>query len=96
MQIKYINATARIDAMSMLRCFDVDDKKFVIRSSVTGSIIAETSFNPKEKPKICNIGDKIVQISNNNPATPTEFLIRTLLAKIKSKPSERYPPKIGT
>ena len=81
--------------MSIFRCFDVDDKKFVIRSSVTGSMIAETNFSPKEKPKICNIGVKIVHTSNNNPTTPTEFLISTLLAKIKSKPSERYPPKIG-
>lgn len=52
MQIKYINETARIATISIFKCFDTDDKKDVIFSSVTGSVIAATNFNPKDRPKI--------------------------------------------
>ena len=69
--------------------------KFGILLSLIGSTIAATNFNPNDKTTKLTIGAMMVNKNNKSPTPPTAFFINILLANIKLKPSDKYPPKIG-
>ena len=76
--------------------FAVADKKFDVLLFPIGCKTADTSFNIKLKITISISGDIIVETTSNTPTNPTEFLINMVLERIKSIPSDKYPPIIGT
>jgi len=67
-----------------------------MRLSAIGSAIAAASFSAKVKTAILTTGTKSMDSSMIIEVKPAAFLIRVRLPKTKSKPSERYPPRIGT
>lgn len=69
--------------------FEVAVKKFEVLLFPSGCKTAETNFNIKLKTTISNNGDKMVVIIIKTPTSPTEFLIKSVLDKIKSIPSDK-------
>ena len=69
--------------------------KSEILGSEIGSIIAAVNFNKIENTPKLNNGLIIIKNSTNNTETPIVFLIKTLPATTKSKPSFKKPPTIG-
>ena len=82
-------------AIRRVQFFAMACTKFAVRLSAIGSNIAAVRCILKENIIILIIGIEIIEKTSNNPAAPTAFLINTLLAIIKLKPSERYDPTIG-
>ena len=94
--IKYINPTAIKHVDSIVTDFEVLDKKFESLLLPIGCKTAEINFIIKLNITISKIGDKIVVMISKIPTRPIEFFINTELAKIKSIPSDKYPPITGT
>ena len=94
-EIKYIKPMAIIAVERIVTDFDVELKKLEVLLFPIGCNIAETNLRSKLNTIISNNGDKIVLIIIRTPTSPTEFLINKVLDKIKSIPSDRYPPIIG-
>ena len=67
MDIKYANENANMIDDSIDKLFAVDDTKFVILSSATGSMMPETSINPSLHKTIFKTGDIMVKISKIRP-----------------------------
>ena len=92
----YINPIAIMLVESIVMLFETLPKNEEVLLFPSGCKIAEISFNIKLQITISSIGEIIVEIINKIPTNPIEFLINTVLDKIKSIPSERYPPITGT
>ena len=60
-----------------------------------GSRIAEINLKPNISITRFMMGESIVAMVSNRPVEPIAFFISKLLARIKSKPSDRYPPSNG-
>lgn len=87
--IRYINPTAIKQTVNIFKLFAIENKNSWICFSQRGSKIAAQSFKSKITITIFIIGEKMVANNKNNPATPTAFLISTLLAIITLMPSDR-------
>ena len=81
---------------SIVMLFDTSPKKVEVLLLPSGCRTAETSFSIKLQTTISKIGDNMVDIISKIPTKPIEFLIKTVLDKIKSIPSDKYPPITGT
>ena len=90
---------AKENAIRMLDSIDNDfavfETKFVTRWSATGSIMLATSESPSLNNKIFVSGEIIVTKISRMPVYPPAFFMSTLLAKIRLKPSDKYPPIVG-
>ena len=75
--------------------FEIEYKNEDILLSEIGSNIAETNLNANIKITSLIIGAIIVAKIKIKPVVPIAFLIKKLLASIKSKPSDKYPPSSG-
>ena len=95
-EIRYINPIAITLVDNIIIDFELEVKKLLILASPKGCNIAETNFNINEQITISKIGLSMVDIINNTPTKPIEFLINTVLLKIRSIPSLKYPPITGT
>ena len=93
--INNMNVTANTETNNIEIIFRKSIKNPIIVLSAIGSIIADIKFNPKLKIIIFSNGDNIIETNINNTITPKLFFIKTQLVNIKSKPSAKYPPKIG-
>jgi len=95
-EIKYINPIAIMLVESIMMFFDTLDKNEEVLLLPRGCKIADVSFSIKLQITISKIGEIIVEMISKIPTRPTEFLIKTVLDKIKSMPSDKYPPITGT
>ena len=77
------------ETFNRFKLFDTEYRKLEILSSQRGSTKAATNLNNNITIIMFIIGDIIVEKSNINPVTPTEFLIKELLVKISPTPSDK-------
>ncbi len=85
--MKNINITDKKAAISREKLFAAECKNAGIFASVRGSQIAAVSFKPREQTIMLSTGASIKESISRSPVTPTAFLIKTVLPRIRSKPS---------